>query len=205
MNIDRLAGDGKRYENEMLNKSQIYVTTAGYKNEYPYNKLIQVLVRSIVQPDKAIVLGGTWRLPVLEGLQSRNFVNDLKADATFNEASFDREYESLWGGTVEDAFFNADAFDKNRVINTAESEASKRIGKGGYYVISVDVGRLNDLSDITIIKVNPQNSLSSLKQIVNLYSLEKMHFEDQAIQIKRLYYKYGARRVVIDGNGLGKK
>ena len=80
--------------------------------------------------------------------------NDLKADATFNEASFDREYESLWGGTVEDAFFNADAFDKNRVINTAESEASKRIGKGGYYVISVDVGRLNDLSDITIIKVN---------------------------------------------------
>lgn len=203
MNIDRLAGDGKRYENEMLNKSQIYVTTAGYKNEYPYNKLIQVLVRSIVQPDKAIVLGGTWRLPVLEGLQSRNFVNDLKADATFNEASFDREYESLWGGTVEDAFFNADAFDKNRVINTAESEASKRIGKGGYYVISVDVGRLNDLSDITIIKVNPQNSLSSLKQIVNLYSLEKMHFEDQAIQIKRLYYKYGARRVVIDGNGLG--
>ena len=203
MNIDRLAGDGRRYEKEMLNKSQLYITTAGYKNTYPYDKLIQVLVRSIVEPDKAIVLGGTWRLPVLEGLQSRNFVNDLKSDSTFNEASFDREFESLWGGSVEDAFFNADAFDKNRVVNTAETEASKRIGKGGYYVISVDVGRLNDLSDITILKVTPQNSLSSLKQVVNLYSLEKMHFEDQAIQIKRLYYKYNARRVVIDGNGLG--
>lgn len=96
MNIDRLAGDGRRYENELLNKSQAYVTTAGYKNTYPYDKLIQVLVRSIIQPEKAIVLGGTWRIPVLEGLQSRNFVNDLKSDATFNEASFDREYKDLY-------------------------------------------------------------------------------------------------------------
>ena len=29
------------------------------------------------------------------------------------------------------------------------------------------------------------------------------HFEDQAIKIKELYYKYKARRLVIDGNGLG--
>lgn len=93
MNIDRLAGDGKRYEDELLNKSQIYITTAGYKNTFPYDKLIQILVRSIVQPDRAMILGGTWRLPVLEGLQSRNFVNEIRADATFNDAAFDREYE----------------------------------------------------------------------------------------------------------------
>ena len=31
MNIDRLAGDGKRYENEMLSKSQIYVKFFGQK------------------------------------------------------------------------------------------------------------------------------------------------------------------------------
>ena len=65
MNIDRLAGDGRRYENELLNKSQAYVTTAGYKNTYPYDKLIQVLVRSIIQPEKAIVLGGTWRIELM--------------------------------------------------------------------------------------------------------------------------------------------
>ena len=29
-------------------------------------------------------------------------------DGTFNESSFDREYESKWAGTVEDAFFNAE-------------------------------------------------------------------------------------------------
>lgn len=30
-----------------------------------------------------------------------------------------------------------------------------------------------------------------------------MHFEDQAIWAKRLFYKYKARRIVIDANGLG--
>jgi hypothetical protein len=30
-----------------------------------------------------------------------------------------------------------------------------------------------------------------------------MHFEEQAIRIKKLFYKYRAKRAVIDGNGLG--
>lgn len=30
-----------------------------------------------------------------------------------------------------------------------------------------------------------------------------MHFEDQAIKLKKLYYQYQARRIVIDGNGIG--
>lgn len=30
-----------------------------------------------------------------------------------------------------------------------------------------------------------------------------MHFEEQAIQLKKIYYKYNARRIIIDGNGPG--
>ena len=40
MNIDRRCADGTTQENETLNKSQIYITTAGWKNTYPYDKLI---------------------------------------------------------------------------------------------------------------------------------------------------------------------
>ena len=36
---------------------------------------------------------------------------------TFNESSFDREYESKWSGTVEDAFFRAEQFDRARILN----------------------------------------------------------------------------------------
>ena len=48
------------------------------------------------------------------GLQPKNFIEDLKKDSTFNEASFGREYESIWTGTVENAFFDGEKFERNR-------------------------------------------------------------------------------------------
>ena len=62
MNIDRECLDGTVQESETLNKSQIYVTTAGYKATFAYDKLIQVLIRMVLEPEKAIVMGGTWRV-----------------------------------------------------------------------------------------------------------------------------------------------
>lgn len=94
MNVSRLCMDGTMHPEETLNKSQIFVTTAGYKNTFAYDKLIQFLVWMITEPEKAIIMGGTFRIPVLTGLLDKNFIQDLKRDGTFNEASFEREYES---------------------------------------------------------------------------------------------------------------
>ena len=94
MVVDRRLSDGSRHEEEVANKSQIYVTTAGWKNSFSYDKLIQLLIQQIIHPEEAIVLGGTWRIPVMEGLQPRNFIQGLKLDGTYNDASFSREYES---------------------------------------------------------------------------------------------------------------
>ena len=101
-------------------------TTAGWKNTFAYDKLIQLLVWMITQPEKAIIMGGTWRIPVLMKLLDKNFLQDLKNDGTFNEASFDREYESKWSGTVEDAFFRGEVFDRNRKLQKPEYENSGR-------------------------------------------------------------------------------
>lgn len=51
--------------------------------------------------------------------------------------------------------------------------------------------------------MTPQPQGPAIKSIVNIYAWEDEHFENQAIKIKNLYYKYRAKRVVIDGNGLG--
>ena len=116
MNVSRRCMDGTVHEEEVLNQSQIYITTAGYKNTFSYEKLIQLLVKMVTRPDLAFIMGGTWRVPVLLGLQPKNFVNDLRNDSTFNEASFGREYESRWTGTVEDAFFDGERFDRCRKL-----------------------------------------------------------------------------------------
>ena len=203
MAVSRRCMDGTTQERETPNKSQVFITTAGYKNTFPYDRLIGFLVRMIIQPERCMVLGGTWRLPVEVGLQSRTFIQDQKDEGTYNEASFEREYESRWTGDAENAFFNSEVFDRNRVLNQPEYEHSGRLSKQQYYILSVDVGRKGDNSVICGIKVSPQPQGTSLKQLVNIYSFEAIHFEDQAIFIKKLYYKYKARRIVIDGNGLG--
>ena len=141
MNVSRRCADGTTQRDETLNKSQIYITTSGYKNTFSYNKLIQLLVWMITEPDKSFIMGGTWRIPVIAGLQEKTFIQDMKKDGTFNEASFGREYESRWSGTVEDAFFNGEVFDRNRTLNQPEYEFSGRSTINTYYVISVDVGR----------------------------------------------------------------
>ena len=203
MNIDRRCADGTTQENETLNKSQIYITTAGWKNTYPYDKLIQLLIWQIVKPEKSFVMGGTWRIPVLVGLQSKTFVQDLKMDGTFNEASFDREYESIWSGSVEDAFFNSETFDRNSILKQPEYEASGRSSKASFYILSADVGRKGCDTVVCVFKVTPQPQGSSIKSLVNIYTISNEHFEDQAIELKKLFYKYKAKRLIIDGNGLG--
>ena len=203
MNVDRRLSDGSRIEAETINKSQIYVTTAGWKNSFAYEKLIQILIQQIIEPAEAIVLGGTWRVPVIEGLLKKSFIEELKLDGTYNDSSFAREYESEWSGDAENAFFSAEKFDKYRILLQPEYEFSGRSSKSAYYILGIDVGRFKCTTEICIFKVTPQVQGAALKTLVNLYSYEAEDFEQQAINIKKLFYKYKARCAVIDANGLG--
>ena len=203
MNVSRMCMDGSTHPEEQLNKSQIYVTTAGWKNTFPYDKLIQLLVWQIVKPEKSMILGGTYRIPVLVKLLDKNFIRDLKMDGTFNESSFDREYESKWSGTVEDAFFNAEVFDRNRILKQPEYESSGRSSKSSFYILSADVGRKGCDTVVCAFKCTPQPQGASIKSLVNIYTLSDEHFEDQSIKLKKLFYKYNAKRLIIDANGMG--
>lgn len=202
-NVNRLLPDGTRHNEQIVNKSQIYITTAGWKNSFAYHKLIELLIRSLIEPDEVMIIGGTYETPITEGLLDEDFVDQLKLAGTFNEESFDRQYRSVWSGDAENAFFSAEKFDKYRVLRQPESEYSGRSSRNAYYVLGVDVGRIGCTTEIMIFKVTPQPQGASIKSLVNLYTFEAQHFEEQAIHIKRLFYQYKARRVALDTNGLG--
>lgn len=202
-NVDRRLSDGTRHPEEVVNKSQIYITTAGYKNTFAYSKLIELLVESVVEPDKTMIMGGTWETPVTEGLLQEDFVEELKMSGTFNDSSFEREYCSIWSGDAENAYFSASIFDKHRQLLQPEYEYSGRSSKTAYYVLGIDVGRKGCSSEVMVIKVTPQVQGAAIKTLVNLYNFEEEHFEDQAIKIKKLYFRYKARTCAIDANGLG--
>lgn len=165
--------------------------------------MIQTLIQQITDPGQAIVLGGTWRVPVMEKLLRKSFIEELKLDGTYNDSSFAREYESEWSGDAENAFFSAEKFDKHRVLLQPEYEYSGRSSKNAYYILGVDVGRYGCTTEVCIFKVTPQVQGASLKTLVNIYTYDAEDFEAQAISIKKLFYKYKARIAAIDANGLG--
>lgn len=203
MNVDRLLPDGTTDPDEVVNQSQIYITSAGWKNSFAYGKLLEILLNSVIYPDKYMTLGGDYKLAILEGAVKEDMVDEMKLNGTYNEASFDREYGSVWSGDVENAYFSNDVFEKHRILLQPEYEYSGRSSKSAYYVIGVDVGRKGCNSEACIIKVTPQPQGDALKTLVCIHSLAAEHFEAQAIHLKKLYFKYKARSIVIDANGIG--
>lgn len=201
--INRRLPDGTRIPDEVINQSESYITTAGFKDTFAYQRLIELLAESVLDPDEVMVMGGTWEIPVIEGLQPKNFIQNLKLQGSFDEASFDREWCSRWVGDSEKSYYSSDAFDKCREILQPEYEHSGRASKNAYYILGVDVGRKGDTSEVTVVKVTPQAQGAAIKSVVCFYSKSDATMREQAIWLKRLYFKYKARCMVVDGNGIG--
>lgn len=202
-NIDRLLLDGSKHPEELVNKSQTFITTAGWKNSFPYDKLIDMLINSIIDPDQYMVMGGTFETPVKEGLLDEDFVDKLKLEGTFNDSSFDREYRSVWSGDAENAYFSSEVFDKHRQLLQPEYEHSGRSSKNAYYLLGIDVGRIGCTTEVCVFKITPQPQGAAIKSLVNIYTYDAEDFEQQAIKVKKLFYKYKCRVAAIDANGLG--
>lgn len=150
-----------------------------------------------------MILGGTYQIPVVEGLQDENWLDQLKLQDTFNEDSFEREYMSKWTGDADGAFYSSEKFDQGRVLNLPEYEYNKHLSKSSYYVIGVDVGRIGCTTEACVFKVTPLAQGGTVKSLVNIYTYKAEHFETQAINLKRLFFQYRARALSLDANGLG--
>lgn len=201
--IKRRCANGLFDPEDIMSQMEIYVTTAGYKDSPGYVKLIQFLLKQVVTPGMATVLGGSYRIPIIAGLQDLNWIRDQKMSGELNPTSFAREFLSRWSTGSENAFFRADVFDKCRSLQEPEFERHPNLAKGVDYVFGLDVGRMGDKTEVFVWKYIPQTGTISTKHAVAIYSFENMHFEEQAVEVKLLYNKYKPKQVVIDANGIG--
>ena len=211
MNVNRRARNGEVDPTEP-HKQQIFITTAGYKNTFAYDKLKQILVWMATKEDEAFVMGGSWHIPVLHNLLDPNFVEELKEDGTYNPLSFDREYNSIWTGSSENSFFSEDMISKNRTIKKAEYKPDFKINNEDKfeisYFVSVDVARCGNnqnANSVAIVGKTKRNKLTGKcnTSIVNMYVFHGEHFELQAIKIKKLVFSFKAEMCIADLNGLG--
>ena len=206
MNVSRRLPDNTVNEKEP-NQQRIFMTSAGVKTSFAYDLLIDDFIDCIIHPDSTFVFGCDYRVPVLHSLLDKTYINKLKTSSSFSEDSFAREYASIWSGSSEEAWFNFDKMSKYRKIKNPETHAISRANSEQFYLLSVDVGRLNDQTVCCVFRVNVSSDGKYYATLVNLYVLgrtvETKPFYKQAIDIKKIMRKFNPREVVIDTNGLG--
>ena len=171
-----------------------------------YEKLIEVFEDSIIDPKRSFSVGLDYRIPIMHGLVSQDYVNKLKTSATYNENTFAAEYMSSWQGGSVESWFNYDKVSKYRTLKNAERERHVLDGQNSWYLLAVDVGRISDQTVVCVFKVSEKNNTfyASLVYIEVLgRTPETKLFTKQAIDLKRLIKKFSPREVVVDINGLG--
>lgn len=206
LNVSRRLPDNTVNEKEP-NQQRIFMTSAGVKTSFAYDLLIDDFIDSIIHPKSTFVFGCDYRVPVIHGLLDKTYINKLKTSSSFKEESFAREYASLWSGSSEEAWFNFDKLTKYRKIKNPETSAKFRANSNQFYLLSVDVGRLNDQTVCCVFRVNVSGEGKYFATLVNLYVLgrqaETKTFNQQVIELKRIIKKFNPLEVVIDTNGLG--
>ena len=185
---------------------QIYITTAGYVGTFAYDKLIEILCRSVIDPDKYFVLTGTYRLPLKCGLTARKQIEDVINSPSFQKEQFNREYESIWSNAPVGAAFSANLVYSLRQVKRIELKynlTQAQLEQGAFYVMCADMAKDGSADTaVGIAKVIPKDHYFTFK-FINLFQIDSTDFMVVANTFKKTIITYQPKLVVWDANGIG--
>ena len=175
---------------------------------FAYNKLIEILCRSVLDPDKYFVLGGSYRIPLMCGLTSRQQIEDVINSPTFSTSSFEREYESRWSDAPVGAAFKTSLIASLRQVKKTELKYSLTVKQededGRFYVICADMAKDGSAETAVVVaKVIPKEHFFTYK-VVNLLTIPSTDYMVVANAFKKLIMAYQAKLLIYDANGVNK-
>lgn len=206
-----LLNEPRKMANGLINpyepqSQQIYITTAGYQGTFAYDKLIEILCRSVLEPDKYFVLGGSYRIPLSVGLTAQKQIEDVINSPSFSKSSFEREYESRWSDAPAGAAFSSNmitALRQVKVIELKDKITAAQREQGAFYVICADMAKDGSAETaVGVAKVLPKEHYFSFK-FVNLLTIPSTDYMVVANTFKKLVLTYHARLLIYDANGIG--
>lgn len=206
-----LLNEPRKMHNGLINpyepqSQQIYITTAGYQGTFAYQKLIEILCRSVLEPDKYFVLSGSYRIPLSCGLTAKKQIEDVINSPSFSKSSFEREYESRWSDAPMGAAFSSNVITSLRqvkVIELKDKRTPEQLEKDYFYVICADMAK-DGAADtaVGIAKVIPKDNYFTYK-FINLLTIPSTDYMVVANTFKKLVLAYNAQLLVYDANGVG--
>ena len=201
MNSPRTGYDGRVNPKEKQGQ-KMYVTTAGYQGTFAYDKCIENLCYSVLDPDNYISLGGSYIIPLMHGRLEEQTMRELISSPSFDHDSLEREYISRWSGSKTGAVFSPATIGTLRKIIRAEYKADSELGED-FYVVTADMAKDGSADTAVIIfRVSPREYMFYYKAI-NLFTINSTDYEVVANELKKTIALYDATLFVYDANGIG--
>lgn len=200
----------------------LYLSSAYFTDHWSYVKCRDTLKSMLDPTRKNFVCGLPYQLPISEGLIDAETVQEEMLESDFNEIKFAMEYEAVFWGSAEDAFFDFNSVSKNRHIKypmlpnnlsaLVKSDPCLRIQPkvaGEKRIISADIALMasgkhkNDASAIHITQLMPTKAGRYCVNLVYTEANEGYRTEKEALRIRRLYEEYDCDYIVLDTKNVG--
>lgn len=204
---------------------EIYISSAWYRNHYIWD-MFKSYLNGMMAGKDYFVACLPWQLSVFHNLLSRKRVEQQQTEEDFDQMSWDMEYEALFVGENEHAYYKLDDIQKcrtlpkafypptNREFVEAKDTPRKKLSNmpkqaGEIRIVSMDIALMgsnkavkNDTTAFTLMRLLPQGG-EYRRDVVYMESLAGQHSESQAIRLKQLYYDFESDYVAMDTNGNG--
>ncbi|MDY7043678.1 terminase large subunit [Virgibacillus sp. M23] len=215
-----------KYSHLAEENKEIYISSAWYKNHWIWTNFKSYLNKMMDGKDYFVAVL-PWQLSVYHNLLSRKRVEQQKTEDDFDQMSWDMEYEALFVGENENAYFKLDDIQKCRTLPKAfypptnrefvenkHRSKPKRLSNmpkqaGEIRIVSMDIALMgsnkavkNDTTAFTLMRLLPFGE-EYRRDVVYQESLQGGHSETQAIRLKQLFYDFESDYVAMDTNGNG--
>lgn len=209
-----------KYAHLLERNKEIYMSSAWYKSHWSFKKAQSYVRGALNDKKKYFICGLPYQISIMEGLLSKEQIEDEMSENDFDETKFSMEMECLWYGDTDGAFFTFDDITQRRRLQTAVYPPILTRGNRNLKIpdlvpnerriLSADIALMasknkkkNDASSIIINSAIPTNNDSYISNIIYLENHEGLNTDELALIIRRLFAWYKCTDLVIDTNGVG--
>lgn len=218
----------KNYPKE--DNKEIYISSAWFKSHWIWDSFNTYLKEMAKGNPEYFVVDLPYQLSLHHGILQENRIDNIKAKDDFDKTGFDMEYEAIFVGENDKAYFKLDPLNKIRTVNKTFRPPTnqefvenklrakpktlsnfKRIDRTNEIrIVALDIALMggnklvrNDTSAFTLMRLIRDGD-EYKRQVVYLESIrDSIATADLAIRLKELYYDFEADYVVMDANGNG--
>lgn len=217
-----LSEEQRKAEWDKEKSMTVWLSSAYTTDHWSYTKCVDTFESMKKGKKRHFICGLPYELSIKEGLLDRSVIEDEYVESDFNELRFQMEYEALWWGSTEGAFFDYDSISKNRKIQypMLPDKLSSMLGNsqfikiphkqnGEIRILSADIALMsskknnNDATAIFINQLTPTKTGRYTSNIVYADTYEGLRTDDQALIIRKMFDEYECDHLVLDTNGLG--